>query len=198
MNIEYLGTDYGGWVIDLDFIKDGDTIIDAGLGEDISFIEDLLRRRNVNVIGVDPTPKSHIYVESKNISSLTLLKKAIAPHGTEKINLYMNANPSHVSESYLPDHGSVDQRFHTVECISFKDMIKNYNPVLVKMDIEGAEYDVLCECIGVKQICVEFHHHCLKTKSIKDTEKMIKMLKSKNYELIHSKNGIEHSFLLKD
>ena len=27
MNKQFLGTQYGGWVIDLDSIKDGDTII---------------------------------------------------------------------------------------------------------------------------------------------------------------------------
>jgi hypothetical protein len=37
MAIELLGTDYGGWLIDLDLIPRGSTIISAGVGEDISF-----------------------------------------------------------------------------------------------------------------------------------------------------------------
>lgn len=190
-----LGTDYGGWTVELDSINDGDTIIDAGLGEDISFLEELIKIKNVKIIGIDPTPKSHTYVESKNIGSLTLHKMAIAPKGVESVNLFMNNNPNHVSESYLQDHGSVGNSFHTVKCVSFLDMINEHRPSLVKMDIEGAEYDVLQECIGVKQICVEFHHHCLKTRDINDTLRMVRMLEDAGYSVISS-NGIEYSFLL--
>lgn len=195
MSKERLGTDYGGWVVELDFINDGDVIIDAGLGEDISFLEELAKIKNVKIIGIDPTPKSHSYVESRNLKSLSLHKLAIAPKGVESISLYKNTNPNHVSESYLQDHGSVGQAFHTVKCTSFVDLIQEHNPSLIKMDIEGAEYDVLQECIGVKQICVEFHHHCLKTRDINDTNKMVKMLRDAGYDVIAS-NGIEYSFLL--
>ena len=73
-----LGTEYGGWVVDIDGIKPGDVILDLGLGEDISFTEELVKIRDVTVVGVDPTEKSHRYVESLSSSPLMLVKKAIA------------------------------------------------------------------------------------------------------------------------
>ena len=85
MNIQYLGTEYGGWAIDLDEISDGDVVIDAGLGEDISFLEDLNRNKKVEIIGVDPTEKSHLFVSKKGMSNLTLIKKAIAKKGIGNI-----------------------------------------------------------------------------------------------------------------
>ena len=197
MNIVYLGTDYGGWSVDIDSIDDGSTIIDAGLGEDISFLERLSSLRNVNIIGVDPTEKSHKYVSSRSLSNLSLVKSAIAPKGIDKVTLFKNTNPSHVSESYCSEHGSVGSEAYQSDAVSFSSLISRYSPTLVKMDIEGAEYDVLEECIGVKQICVEFHHHCIKNKTFEDTLRQIKKLESAGYTQIACKNQIEYTFILR-
>ncbi len=198
MNKVYLGTTYGGWEIDIDNIKNGDTIIDAGLGEDISFLEDLLKLKNVNIIGIDPTEKSHRFVESKNIDSLKLVKKAIAPFGTKNVKIFKNSNPNHVSESYYIEHGSVMSDFYEVDTISFREIIEKHNPSFIKMDIEGAEYDVLLECIGVNQICVEFHHHCMSNKDIADTNNIINIFIENGYEIISNINNIEFTLLKKD
>ena len=198
MNKKYLGTEYGGWEVDLDSIEEGDIIIDAGLGEDLSFIEELKKIKNVRFIGIDPTEKSHRYVEKMNLPYLDLIKKAVAKQGTESIKFYKNSNPNYVSESYFMDHGAVLlDNFYTVQCVSMTDIIKKYSPSLIKMDIEGAEYDVLSECIGVKQICVEFHHHCLESKSFDDTSECINMMKSNNYMVISNRNDIEFTFIKK-
>lgn len=194
----YLGTTYGGWEIDIDSIKDGDTIIDAGLGEDISFLEELIKLKNINIIGIDPTIKSHIYVENKNIDNLTLIKKAIAPYGVKNIKIFKNSNPNHVSESYHSDHHSVNNDFYEVDTISFKELIEKYNPSFIKMDIEGAEYDVLLECIGVNQVCVEFHHHCMSTKTINDTNNIINAFIENGYKLISNINNMEYTFVKRE
>ena len=41
MNKKYLGAEYGGCEVDLDSIEEGDIIINAGLGEDLSFMKGL-------------------------------------------------------------------------------------------------------------------------------------------------------------
>ena len=198
MNKKFLGTEYGGWEVDLDKISDGDFIIDAGLGEDISFIEEIQKIKKLNVIGVDPTEKSHRFVESKTLSGFSLIKKSIAPRGVEWVSMHRNSNPNHVSESYNSGHGSVDPRFsYESPAISLSELISEFSPSLVKMDIEGAEYDVLEECIGVDQICVEFHHHCMKNKTFEDTKKCIDLLLSNGYEVISCRNNIEFTFLKK-
>jgi len=66
------------------------------------------------------------------------------------------------------------------------------------MDIEGAEYDVLDECIGVRQLCVEFHHFCINGISINDTNRCIKKLISSGYEILDKNSqGTEFTFQLK-
>jgi FkbM family methyltransferase len=195
MNLKFLGTEYGGWSVDLDSIKSGDCIIDAGLGEDISLLQELSKYYEINIIGIDPTEKSHKYVESLNLSNLKLYKKAIAKNGISNIEFFKNSNPNYVSESYFNEHSSVSLESYKTDCVSFKELIEKYNPSFIKMDIEGAEYDVLEECIGVNQICVEFHHHCVSSKNFNDTINSVKMMMSNGYKLISSRNDIEFTFL---
>lgn len=195
MNIKYLGTEYGGWSIDLDLITEGDFIIDAGLGEDVSFLEDLLNLKSVNIIGIDPTEKSHKFLEKKNLNNFSLIKKCVAKEGVKEIEMFKNKNPDHVSESYFIDHSSIKEvEKYKAECISLKYLIREYNPSLIKIDIEGAEYDVLEECYGVKQICVEFHHHCIPSKTISDTNRCLEFFTSRGYKIIAT--HLEREFTL--
>ena len=58
---------------------------------------------------------------------------------------------------------------------------------ILKLDIEGAEYDVLTDVLNSKikidQICIEFHHH-FKGISIEKTISAIKWFRSKGYLLV--------------
>ena len=199
MEIKYLGTEYGGWSVDLDSIKDGDVIIDAGLGEDVSFLEELQKYRIFGVVGIDPTKKSHNYLLTNPVKGMELLKMAIGKFGQDSITIFKNNNPDHVSESCYQDHSStLGMESYEVQCISFKELIEKYSPSLIKMDIEGAEYDVLHECIGVKQICVEFHHHCISSKSKSDTEECIEFMTKNGYEVIAINHDREYTLMLKD
>lgn len=202
MTIKYLGTTYGGWVIDLDSINDGDTIICGGAGEDISFEEQLMKHKDITIIEVDPTEKSHKFLESKleQYSNIELIKAAIEKSGTETITLYKNKKPTHVSESVFVDHQSVlnsGQSYET-KCISITDLREKYNPSYIKIDIEGSEYNVIDECIGVKQISIEFHHHCLPGKTSKDTNAVVTKLINAGYQVIDNRNLHEMTFLLNE
>lgn len=196
MKIKYLGTEYGGWSVDLDLINDGDFIIDAGLGEDVSFLEKLQEYKDVSIVGVDPTRKSHDYILANPVKKMNFFKMAIGKFGQEFIKIFKNSNPEHVSESCYIDHSSIiETDSYEVKSISFIELIKKYSPSLIKMDIEGMEYDVLHECIGVKQICVEFHHHCIFSKSLSDTQKCINFMEKQGYKVISVKNEREYTLI---
>ena len=195
----HLGTDYGGWTIDIDDVKDGDTVLDLGLGEDISFSQELAALRKVNIIGVDPTEKSHKYVESLPQSPLTLIKKAVVKDGIETITMRKNRNPSHVSESFLSGHNSVGDDSYEVDGVSIKQLRDLHpNISLIKMDIEGGEYDVIDECLGIQQLCIEFHHFCIDGIAISDTNNCIKKLLDNGYEILDKNaQATEFTFQLK-
>lgn len=198
-NVKHLGTDYGGWVVDLDLIGEGSSVIDAGLGEDISFSLALQAEKGVSIIGVDPTTKSDRHISDIKPNNFKFINKAIAKHGTKEVKMYKNTNPNYVSESINVGHSMVGQEFHLTPCVSFKELLdENKNVSVVKMDIEGAEYDCLSECFGVPQICVEFHHFCINGISNEDTKKCISSLMDAGYEVLNAnQQGTEFTFKLK-
>lgn len=189
MDKKYIGTDYGGWMVDLDSIKDGDTIISAGCGEDISFDENLLKEKNITIVMIDPTPKSVAYVKPRLKKGMIFIEKALSPISNRKLKIYKNKNPNHVSESLLPSHGMVNEKYHQVDTISIPDLRETYNPSFIKMDIEGVEYNILKDCLGVKQICVEFHHEALSDKSIDDTKELIDFMCKNGYTVLHDRKN---------
>lgn len=200
MNKKYIGTDYGGWMVDLDHINDGDVIISAGCGEDISFDEGILKERDITVVMIDPTPKSISYVKPRIREGMIFLEKAIASEGTKKVKIFKNTNPEYVSESLLHTHDMVGNDYHEVDTISIQYLKEKYNPSFIKMDIEGVEYDILKDCIGIRQICVEFHHEALSNKSIEDTKKVIEFMNKNGYTMIHNRKNeySEVTFLKSD
>ena len=192
--MKYLGTEYGGWLVDLSLIPERSTIISAGIGEDISFDLELIKKRRCNIIGVDPTPKSHLFIEKQNtLTNFLLVKKALDSESGKKIKMYKNSNPNHVSESILPSHFSVkESESYHAKTICLQDMFNKYDDVsLIKMDIEGSEYDVLNNLKdipnSVKQMCIEFHHFCTNY-HISDTHNIINLLNKLGFKKYYKNN----------
>lgn len=179
MNFIRVGTEYGGWMINPDLIKEGTFVVSAGIGEDISFDQYLIDKKNCKIIGIDPTPKSHQYIENfVNLKNFELIKKALSSEDEQILKMFKNKNPNHVSESIFDTHSSVNF-FDSYYCetISLNKIFEQYKNIsVVKMDIEGSEYDVInsIEWIpeSVRQFCVEFHHFCT-NKTIDDTKNCI-------------------------
>jgi FkbM family methyltransferase len=190
MEFSYIGTDYGGWAVALDLIPEGSTIISAGVGEDISFDLGLIEKKSCKIIGIDPTQKSHQFIEASSpINNFQLIKKALHSVDGDVIALYKNRNPQHVSESILPSHGSVmNYDYHYAETVSLESLFEKYENIsLVKMDIEGSEYPVL-ETLksipsAVQQLCIEFHHFCT-NHSLEDTKRILNHLEGLGFSKI--------------
>ena len=70
---------------------------------------------------------------------------------------------------------------------------------VLKMDIEGAEYDVLSDFLAcdasVRQLLVEFHHYW-KDVGLQRTREAIRSLNLAGYRIFHvSSSGWEYSFI---
>jgi FkbM family methyltransferase len=70
-----------------------------------------------------------------------------------------------------------------VGCVNINDVVKKIKPTIIKMDIEGAEYECLKglkEWKGINQIILEFHHKVLKDiETHSKYKEILKLLKSK-------------------
>jgi len=171
---ELVGTQYGGWCVSLDLIPENSTVISAGVGEDISFDKEIIRLKNCKVVGVDPTEKSAKYIRENPQENFHFIQKALS-HTNEKIKIYKNHNPEWVSESILRSHNMVSDDFYEAQSTTLSELLKEYPDVsLIKMDIEGSEYELIDNLAELKvpQVCVEFHHFCSE-KTWEDTKRCI-------------------------
>jgi len=179
-----LGTEYGGWPVDLGLVPENSTVISAGVGEDISFDLELIKNKSCNIVGVDPTEKSAVYIRKNPNDNFKFIQKALYSNSNQKVKMYKNQNPQWVSESITPTHNMVsDLDCYDATTVSVQDLLKEYNNVsILKMDIEGSEYEVLNNLkeLTIPQLCVEFHHFCTEY-TIEDTKKCIKHLMSLGY-----------------
>tara|TARA_R100001129_G_scaffold57523_1_gene39612 strand:+ start:127 stop:747 length:621 start_codon:yes stop_codon:yes gene_type:complete len=181
---ELLGTQYGGWFIDLSLVPKDSTVISAGVGEDISFDLQLIKSKSCNVVGIDPTEKSARYIRNNPNDNFRFIQKALYSDSNQKIKMYKNQNPEWVSESITPTHNMVSEKdYYSATTISIGDLLEEYNNVsILKMDIEGSEYKVLnnLKQLTIPQVCVEFHHFCTDYK-LEETKKCIKHLMQLGY-----------------
>lgn len=188
LQLERIGSEYGGWMIDPRLVPQGATILSAGVGEDITFDMGLIAARDCTIIGIDPTPKAVRYVQAHAHPRFHLIAKALAAQGGLRVRMYENANPDHVSESMLASHQAVNTgRFYEADTVSLTELLAAYpDAAVLKMDIEGAEYAVLdaARDLKVPQICVEFHHVCT-DHTLEDTLRCVAHLRRMGYLVAH-------------
>jgi FkbM family methyltransferase len=179
--------------------------IDGGsnLGQGYSFFSKYFPQNEYDVIFIEPNPNCMSVVKEKysDIESARFLEKAIWIK-EEKLNFFglvedHRGNTS-TGGSVVDDHNSSKyisdkSQSISVNAFSFSDFLseikKDYNQIIVKMDIESAEYEVLKELIDKKTITkidhlfVEFHSQYFKTSeqpTYRELEKkLIKTIRSK-------------------
>jgi FkbM family methyltransferase len=170
-----------------------------GVGEDISFDLELIRRFGLQVHAFDPTPRSIEWIGSQ-----TLPKEfEFHPYGVADADgrrkFAPPVNPEYVSHTMLqrktpwPAIEVPVSRLPTILGSLGHEKIH-----LLKMDIEGAEYEVLANMfasgIQVDQLLIEFHHRWPEV-GVEKTRRALHDLKLSGYRIFHiSPSGEEYSF----
>jgi len=163
--LERLGSAYGGWTVPAGMLRRGDVCYSAGVGEDITFDLELIRRFGCQVFAYDPTPRAAAHVEASapappafNFASVGVWDANVA------MPFFAPANPQHVSHSIVNIHGTRDS--FTAPCRRLAVLMAENGHAaidLLKLDVEGAEYRIidslLDDGVAVRILCVEFHQH---------------------------------------
>lgn len=146
---------------------DSDPIVYSfGIGEDLSFSEALMDKISPQIFAYDPTPRAIAYV--KNHALFKNEKFHFFPYGL--------SDKDEVTDFFLPIDEKVDVSGSAIHCHHLKEesievkmrcmnsiiQENGHNHIdLLKMDIEGSEFDVidgLRECVvPIYQICLEIH-----------------------------------------
>lgn len=162
---EFHGNEYCGWRIPSGRISLDSCVVDVGLGEDISFSKSLMDRYGCTIHGLDPTPRAISYIEELANPKIILHKVGISALGGSG-DFFLPNNENHVSGSLKSarHNGKKKIKVDLITISQLFRMLRTDCIDLLKLDIEGAEYDVIFdsafpECadrIGI--LCLEFHH----------------------------------------
>jgi FkbM family methyltransferase len=155
------------------------------VGRDVSFDVELIGRFGCKVYGFDPTPASAEFVAESDLpSQYEFLPYAFCrTDGEQRFHLY---NPSDGSYSMnLQRRGG---EYFVGRCRSVRSVMTELGHDrldLLKLDIEGAEYEVieslLEDGVEIGVLCVEFH----RTPWIRKMTKAVRKLRGHGFVPVH-------------
>ncbi len=198
----FLGTEYGGWPL-LKSTPRGALIYSFGIGEDISFDLGAIEQFNCVVHGFDPTPRSRAWVDAQKLPNNFFFHPVGIGGKDEDAIFFLPANERHVSFSVAPALTNPAEAHVQAPIRKLETLIHELNtpePNIVKMDIEGFEYEVIDNlfqsALRPQQLLIEFHHGLYGIEKDK-TITAVDRLCSAGYHLFFvSSSGREYGFAL--
>jgi FkbM family methyltransferase len=176
------------WTICPDGLDEKSVVHSGGVGSDISFEHELVKRYGCKIVLYDPSPtgvKTMALPENK-IPQFRYLPFALTA-GRETLKMAPPPQPG--GDAWFPREDAVGTL--EVACVDLQTAMRQngHDHIdLLKLDIEGSEYevidDVLRNRIPVRQICVEFHHAILPGYRRSQTVRAIRKLILSGYKLI--------------
>ena len=195
-----LGNDGARWCICPGILGPSSIVYSIGVGEEISFDLELIRRFGVSVHAFDPTPRSIEWLAKQSLPGNFVFH----PFGIADFDGHARflppLNPDHVSHTLV--ERQTPWPVIEVPVCRLSSVMRDLGHEridLLKMDIEGSEYavlkDILASRIQVFQLLVEFHHRWPQI-GLEKTQQAIRDLNSSGYRIFDvSSCGEEYGFL---
>ncbi len=198
-----LGTRYGGWWVDTRLVGAQPLLIDAGLGEDISFPAAFLQRfPGARVLGIEPNPRSLAYCRAHPLAGMEVLERAFWSKAGETLVFHLPRaqqdlpkGADGVSGSLVGTHeyveGGESLSVETVDLRAALTRAGRQECDVLKVDVEGAEYAVLAQLCDsgdirlARQVLIEFHHG-VTHHSLEETKAAADRLAGCGFRLIHT------------
>lgn len=188
------------WTLAIDRLQGGGIAYCFGVGTDLGFEIALASRFGMEVHAFDPTPRSGDWVRKQHLPE-TLVFHPIGLAASDGVLRFEEPEHSqHVSFSAAKASGRPTISLPVQRLPSIMTNLQHSSIELLKMDIEGSEYEVIRDMsthsIRPQQVLVEFHHRFTNFAPV-DTRAALATMRKLGYEIAHvSPNGEEFLFLL--
>ena len=159
--VEFLGNDYGGFMVCTRYIPKNAIVYSFGIGEDLSFIEDLNLKYGSDIYAFDPTPISMKYVVNHHLfkNKKIHFENIGLSDVDELVRFFLPSNDEYVFLHRGLKSDGIDVSMRRLDSIAQR--LGHHRINLLKMDIEGSEFKVVESLVDmnvqIDQICVEVH-----------------------------------------
>jgi len=195
----------GGWWFTPEGLNESSIVYSLGVGDEIDFDLSIIDKYGVTVHGFDPTPNSIDMLAGTDLPERFHFHPwaVTAQDGSLKFypRLKKDGSKSDVMYTMIAEKETIDDVIEVpaYSLSSIAEKLGHQHIDLLKMDIEGAEYEVLdgllASPIKPTQLLVEFHHRFADI-GMEKTAGVIRRLRDDGYKIFAiSEIGREVSFL---
>lgn len=190
----------GRWTLCPDGLDSKSIIYSVGIGYDISFDLALINKFSCTVFAFDPTQRSQNWLQQMKLPFLFKYHNIGLAHydGNAVFKLPPNHTVSFSMRNDITGHEAHTSTVMTMQSLMSK--LGHHRIDILKIDIEGAEYDVIPHIASlspqIDQLLIEFHSRMMPENGNFMTEESIKILRKAGFKLFHiSQRGLEYSFI---
>lgn len=160
-SVERHGSDYGGWLIPSALLDEESVVYSGGVGEDVTFDQSVIRAFGCSVFAFDPTPRAVAFAKRVDEPEFHFFPVGLWSEDSVQ-EFRAPRNPDHVSHSI----GAIEDATggFRAACRSIPSLMREFGHdriTVLKLDIEGSEYDVLpamlADGVTPEVVCVELH-----------------------------------------
>jgi FkbM family methyltransferase len=164
INKHWYGSQYGGFFCYPNLINQESVVYSFGIGEDISFDLDIIKKHGCHVYGFDPTPKSINWIKQQQIPNEFIFYDFGIGVQSGNVKFYLPKNSDFISGSIVEQKNINTKESIVVKMKSLADIMQflDHEKIdVLKIDIEGLEYELIESIVNsdikIFQILVEFH-----------------------------------------
>ncbi len=192
-----LGSTPGGWELPDGVLRPGAICYCVGSGGDISFDIELIHRYGAIVRAVDPVPEYEQAAlhEAAAEPNFSFRRAALAAfNGPVRMQVHHEAVSHSVSAAGLYD----SHQWIEAEGRTLKSLMRDFGDErmdLLKVDVEGAEYELLptlnLRSTGAKVFATQLHH----VRSVRTARRLITMIEAQGFKLVGERYSVKLTFL---